>query len=407
MTGRRPVTARTRRALGALRSGGRGRVLLAVSGGWLLGLGIRLVFPAVLPHIRASFDMDLATAGVLLSALWVGYALMQFPGGTAADRFGERTTLVGGLAVATAGVVTVVSAPGVRSFFVGTVLVGLGVGLFGTTRITVLVDVFPERSGTAIGFNQAAGNVGTTVMPAAAGALAVTLGWRWGFGVTVPFFLVVALVLWRTVPGRTSARASFDRAEAGAWVGHLRRAVSHPSVVFATVTMMIASFTYQGFTGFYPTYLGARKGLDPELAATLLGVFFATAIVVQPVAGAARDRFGARLTLVCVLVATATLLAVLPVLDGFVALACLTVLLSVQLGFWPVGNSYLVDVVPDDIQGTTVGLARTVFLLVGATGPLVVGFAADRGYFDEAFLLLAGVALLAVLPASRLVPADG
>lgn len=404
-TGRRTAWDRVRRVATALRSDGRERVLLAVSGGWLLALGIRLVFPAVLPYIRTSYGMDLATAGVLLSALWVGYALLQFPGGMVADRFGERTALVGGLAVATAGVVAVVSAPDVRSFFLGTVLVGVGVGLFGTTRITVLVDVFPGRSGTAIGFNQAAGNVGTTVMPAAAGALAVGLGWRWGFGVTLPLFALVAVVLWRTVPVRTSVATSSGSLRAA--LGDLRRAVSHPSLVFATVTMMVASFTYQGFTGFYPTYLGARKGLDPELAAALLGVFFATAVVVQPVAGAARDRFGARLTMVCVLVAAATLLAVLPFVDGVVALALLTVLLSVQLGFWPVGNSYLVDVVPDDIQGTAVGLARTVFLLGGATGPLVVGFAADRGFFDEAFLLLAAVALAAVVPASRLAPADG
>jgi MFS family permease len=389
-------------SLGALRGDGRGWILLAVSVGWLLGLGIRLVFPAVLPHIRESFGMGLTTAGLLLSALWVGYALMQFPGGVAADRFGERTVLVTGLAVTTVGVLGVVVAPGVATFFLGTVLVGVGVGLFGTTRITILSDVFPEHRGTAIGFNQAAGNVGTTVMPAAAGFLAVLVGWRWGFVVAVPCFVAVSLLLWRTLPSRTSTPAAFDRQGLRESLGDVRRAVSHPAVVFATVTMMLASFIYQGFTGFFPTYLAAQKGLDAEVAATLLGVFFATAVVVQPVAGVARDRFGTRPTLVAVLVATALLLASLPFVDGLVALVGLTVLLSVQLAFWPVGNAYVVEAVPDDIQGTTVGLSRTVFLLVGATGPTFVGVAADAGGFDEAFLALAGLALLGVLPASRL-----
>ena len=396
------AVSRVSRAVATLRGDGRGWVLLAVSTGWLLGLGIRLVFPAVLPHIRAEFAMDLTTAGVLLSALWVGYALMQFPGGAAADRFGERTVLVVGLAVTTVGVVGVVVAPGVASFFVGTVLVGVGVGLFGTTRITILSDTFPERRGTAIGFNQAAGNVGTTVMPATAGFLAVAVGWRWGFGVAVPFFLVVTGLLWWALPSRTSTPAEFDRQQLGESIGHLRRAVSHPSVVFATVTMMLASFIYQGFTGFFPTYLDAQKGLDAELAATLLGVFFATAIVVQPVAGAARDRFGTRPTLVAVLLLTASFLAALPFAEGLPALVGLTVLLSVQLAFWPVGNAYVVEVVPDDIQGTTVGLSRTVFLLVGAAGPTFVGVAADAGGFDEAFLALAGLALVGVVPAWRL-----
>jgi MFS family permease len=392
---------RVRTSLDAIRDDGRGWILVAVAIAWLLGLGIRLVFPAVLSHIRTAFGVGLPTAGLLLSALWVGYATMQFPGGVVADRFGERNVLVLGLSVTTLGVVGVVVAPGIRSFFLGTVLVGVGVGLFGTTRITILSDVFPERSGTAIGLNQAAGNVGTTVMPALAGFLAVSFGWRWGFGVALPFFAVTTAVLWKTVPARTSAAADFDR-RLGDTLRSLRRAVARPAVVFSTGSMMMASFIYQGFTGFYPTYLETQKGLDVELAATLLGVFFGTAILVQPVAGVARDRFGARSTLVGVLVATGLLLASLPFVRGFVPIVVLTVLLSVQLAFWPIGNSYLADAAPDDIQGMTVGLARTFFLLVGATGPTFVGFAADAGGFDEAFWTLAAVALLAVGPASRL-----
>jgi len=120
------------------------------------------------------------------------------------------------------------------------------------------------------------------------------------------------------------------------------------------------------------------------------------------VAGAARDRFGTRPTLVAVLVGTAGFLAALPFVEGFAALVALTALLSVQLAFWPVGNAYVVEVVPDDIQGATVGLSRTAFLLVGAAGPTFVGVAADAGGFDEAFLALAALALLGVLPASRL-----
>jgi MFS family permease len=403
---RRSVSARVATAVTSLRGDGRGLILLAVSTGWLLGLGTRLVFPAVLPYIRTEFGMDLPMAGLLLSTLSVGYALLQFPGGLAADRFGERNVLVTGIAVTTAGVLGVVVAPDVVSFFVATVLVGIGMGMYATTRITILSDTFPERSGTAIGFNQAAGNVGTTVMPSVAGFLAVYVGWRWGFGVAAPFFVLVAALLWSALPSRTSTPAAFDRTDIRASLRPLRRAFAHPSVLYVTVTMMMASFIYGGFTGFFPTYLDTQKGLDAEVAATLLGVFFATAVVVQPVAGMVRDRFGARRTLVGILVSTALFLAALPFAAGLPALVAITVLLSVQLAFWPVGNSYVADVVPDDIQGTTVGLSRTFFLLVGAVGPTFVGVAADAGGFDEAFLALAGVALVGVLPASRLLPVD-
>lgn len=381
---------------------GRGWILVWVALGWLLGLGIRLVFPAVLPNIRAEFAMDNATAGLLLSALWIGYALMQFPGGALADRFGERAVLVVSCAVVTVGVVGVVVAPAIIAFFVATILVGIGAGLYGTTRITVLADVFPDRSGTAIGINQAAGNVGTTILPAMAGFLAVAIGWRWGFGVVLPLFVLVMVGLWMTVPTRTSTDGGLDHDFSRAHLGYLLRCLRHPQVVFVNVTMALVSFVYQAFTGFYPTYLVDVKGLGTGTAATLLGVFFATAVVIQPLAGAARDRFGARITLAAVVVGSAAVIAILPFVQGFWILVVVTVLASVQLAVWPISNSYVVDAVPDDVQGTTVGITRTGYLLFGAIGPVIIGIAADAGRFDHGLFLLAAIALLAALPALAL-----
>jgi len=376
-------------------------VLVAVAGGWLLGLGVRLVFPAVLPQIRAEFGFDLSTAGLLLSALWVGYAAMQFPGGALADRVGERLVLASSTALTCVGVAGVTLAPGAPAFFVATILVGVGVGLYGTTRLTVLGDVFPERSGTAIGINQAAGNVGTTVLPAVAGLLAVSAGWRYGFGLVLPGFLLVTVGLWRSVPRRTSEPDTGGLSPADR--RYLLRVVRHPQVVLSTVVLATVSFVYQAFTGFFPTYLVAEKGVGPGPAATLLGVFFASGVVVQPVAGIVRDRVGTRASLAAVTVTAAAVLASLTAVQGDVAVVAVTVLASAQLAVWPITNSYVVDVVPDDVQGMAVGLTRTVYLLVGAAGPVFVGFAGDVGRFDGAFLALAALALLATLPSLRLV----
>ena len=74
--------------LRALWSEGRGIVLLAVSVGWLVSIGVRLVYPALLPSIRAALEFDLTSAGLVVTVLWACYALMQFPGGLLADRIG-------------------------------------------------------------------------------------------------------------------------------------------------------------------------------------------------------------------------------------------------------------------------------------------------------------------------------
>lgn len=369
-------------------------ILLTVSFAWLLGLGVRLVYPALLPFIRTEYGLGLTAAGALLTLLWLGYGSMQFPGGLLADRFGERNVLVWSIVVAAGGVSLVVLAPVVELFFAGTLLVGIGVGLYGTTRVTVLVDVYPRRAGTAMGINQAAGNVGTSLLPAAAGVLAVALSWRWGFGLLVPLFLLTVVGLWITVPEVTSTSAEpITRASLARAVRSVRRR----STGYATLSMLLISFVYQAFTGFYPTYLVLEKSLTENRAATFLGVFFASGILVQPLAGALSDAVGPQKTLGGFLSVVVACLVALPWINGTVPLLAFSVLASSLLSFWPVANAYVVRTVDDAHQGTTVGVVRTIYLTLATTGPIFVGVLADRDMFDGVFLILAGVALLAAV----------
>lgn len=395
---------RLKAATAAFVDGQRGILLATVAFGWLLALGVRLVFPAVLPEIRSDFGMGLSTAGTLLSALWIAYAAMQFPGGLLADWIGERAILVVSVGVATVGVGGVVAAPTIESFFAATVLVGLGVGLYGTTRITVLSDTFPDHSGTAIGITQAAGNVGTTLLPPLAGLLTVWAGWRLSFGVLVPAFLLVIAGLWLRVPPRTSPRGADDTVVR---ISAVAGTLSKRRVVAATLMMAALSVVYQAFTGFYPTYLGLQKNLGADRAATLLGVFFGAAILIQPLAGAIGDRFGARKTLLAAVTMTGGGLAVIPHIEGWLPLVTVTMLASVQLSIWPIANAYVVEVVPDDIQGTTMGVTRTFYLGVGAVGPAVVFAVADAGRPDAGVFGLAALALVATVPALFLAAPDG
>jgi len=61
----------------------------------------------------------------------------------------------------------------------------------------------------------------------------------------------------------------------------------------------------------------------------------------------------------------------------------------------PLTNAYIVDLLPDAVEGTGWGLLRTGFFSVGAMGSTLVGFFADRGLFDLSFYVMAGLTLLA------------
>ena len=401
------------RELGAeLWKGGRGPILVAVAGGWLLSLGVRMVYPAILPQLRADYGLDLTTAGLLITALWGAYALGQLPGGLLDDRFGGGRVLAASTLVSAVALAFVVTAGSITVIFAATVAFGFATALYGVARFTILAAVYPERGGTAIGLTMAAGDLGNSLLPPLAGALAVAVAWQAGLGFSIPLFLLAAAGLSLAVPGNGRTGESEDAnasRESTNGVGlfdalsKLVTALTRRPVAMVAVIQTLGYCVWQGFTGFYPTYLVEVKGLAPTTATALFGGFFALGILVKPVAGAAYDAHGLRRALPVVLVAITASLVVLPLVESTLALVAVTALASSVLGYGTITLTYLTDSLPAEIRGTGLGSLRTAYMLVGAGSPVVIGVFGDAGYFDEAFWLLAGVAAV-TLVLSVLVP---
>ncbi|MBS3760793.1 MFS transporter [Halodesulfurarchaeum sp.] len=379
------------RSVAALRGEGRGRVLLAVATGWGLLVGTRMSYPVLLPYIREAYGLSLSVAGLLVTIVWLGSALGQLPGGILADRYNERHVMTVGLLMVAIALSVVALTGSVVIVFIGTGLVGLGLSLFPIARITVLTEIYPDAVGRALGVTMATGDTGQTVLPPIVGFLAAAVAWQLGFGVLVPAFLLVAGVVWVVVPdGVPSEEDAFSLDRARAVIFELRTR----TMLLVTVVLFFYILVWQSFTGFYPTYLVEIKGLSPSVAGTVFALFFGVGIVVKPVSGAAYDRIGMRGSLAAVLVGPVAGLAMLPFVEGFVPLVVLTALVSTMLGSGAITQSYLAEEIPAEIRGTGLGVVRTTAASLGAVGPVLFGILADGGYFDEAYLILAGLMVL-------------
>ena len=385
---------------------GKGPLLVSIAGGWGVLLGARMIYPVLLPYLRSSFDLSLTVGGLLVTVLWLGAALGQLPGGILADRYSERDVMVAGVLVVAVALVLVVTAPTPLVLFAATGLVGLGQSLYPIARITILSKIYPDRIGSALGVTMATGDLGQTVLPPIGGAIAAAIAWQFGLGFIAPLLLVVAVVLWVTLPVRPSAESpanSLSMESASAIAGKLRRA----NLGFVAFILFLYILIWQSFSGLYPTYLVERKGLSSSLAGVLFSVFFAFGVLVKPLAGAAYDRIGLRRALVIVLVGPVAGLGALPFVDGFWPLVAVTALVSTMLGSGAITQAFFSDAIPADVRGTGLGAVRTTSATLGALGPVLFGALADRGYFDEGYLLLAGVLVVVIFLTLRVPERSG
>jgi MFS family permease len=360
-----------------------------------------MIYPILLPYFRDTFDLSLTIAGLLITILWAGSAIGQLPGGILADRYSERTVMTGSAIIVGLTLMLVVTAPTASILFIATGIVGLSQSLYPVARITILSHIYPDRIGRALGVTMATGDLGQTVLPPVAGVLAVTIAWQAGLGFVTPLLLIVGIGIWVSLPTREQAGSgggTFSAERRRLLISELRES----NLGLLSLILILFLFAWQSFTGFYPTYLVQEKGLSSSTAGLLFSAFFAFGVIVKPLAGAAYDRIGIRRALVIVLAGPVVGLGALPFIEGFWPLAGITAIVSIMLGSGVINHSFLADAFSAEIKGTGVGVVRTFTMIIGATGPVFFGGIADRGYFDEGYLLLSAILVVVILIALRL-----
>ncbi|MFW5963687.1 MAG: MFS transporter [Natronomonas sp.] len=381
---------------------GRSRTLVAIAAGWFLSMGVRLTYPVLLPNLRGAYGLSLTAAGFLLSLLWAAYAVGQLPGGILADKFGERRILVVSTVISAVTIAFVAAATSAPILFGATTLFGLGTALYGVSRFTALSEIYPNKDGSAIGVTMAAGEAGNVVMPAIAGVVAAAIAWQLGFGIAIPLFALVGVSLWLFVPERTADdESAIDSISVDA-ARYIFEEISRPAILLVGVLQILGYSIWQAFTGFYPTYLIEVKEFSPSVAAGLFALFFTTGILVQPLSGNAYDRIGLNRILPVLMALTAVGMVAVSFAQSFWAVVAATAVLSSLLGQATVTLSYITAALPRDMRGTGLGAIRTVYMGLGAASPLLFGAFADRGYFDEGFLVLAVVAAVVSLLSLRI-----
>ena len=366
----------------------------------------RLVISPLIPEIRVEFGVTNATVGLGLSGMWLAYALAQFPSGVLGDRYGERAvilTAVGATAVAS---LFIALSPSIVAFVGFVVLLGAGAGLHYTVATTFLSRRFDDI-GRAIGVHVAGGPAAGLAAPPLAAFVGSRYGWRAGIAlgvaVAVPVF---ALFAWRVRP--TEPRRPDQEVRERFAVGPLVELLSRPAVFYTTALSTMGAFTWQATASFLPSFLEFGTGLSAGLSALLFSLYFLVHGATQPVTGSISDRIGRDATVMATMAAGVVgygLLAATAVADlGRVVPVVGVAVVGLAMSWGAPLQSRFMDLLSDAERGAGFGLVRTAYMVVGASGSVVVGAVSDATGWAPAFGLLAGVMALglATLLANRL-----
>jgi MFS family permease len=142
---------------------------------WLLLMGVSFVVSVFLQEVRGYSAIK---TGVIFTAATLGILFSSLAAKRLAERFAQRTLIVGGFVVTIAGIALVLGLvlawDSVWAFTPGLALVGLGVGAMLTPSVNVVQSSFPESlQGEISGLSRSVSNLGSSFGTAIAGTIIV------------------------------------------------------------------------------------------------------------------------------------------------------------------------------------------------------------------------------------------
>ncbi|WP_322047983.1 MFS transporter [Paraburkholderia sp. J67] len=382
----------------------------------------RTVLSAAAPRIQSEFHLDAIQMGIVMSAFFWSYALLQLPAGLLADRFGQKKVL--GFAVLWWSIATAMTgfASGFRSL-VG-LRVALGVGEAGAypSNAGIATRWFPrkERATVAGIFDSGSKLGGAVAMPLIAWMLAA-FDWKMTFALTgllgVAWFVVWQLSFsdspadHRRVSAAELAHIESDKLTSRTqhparpqW----RKLLAHRNVWAMCIGFFMINYNSYFFITWLPTYLMKERGMSVLQMGWMASLPLLASIVVEILAGWASDRVFASGKLS--LTATRKLFLVIGLVMassiGFAAFAqsayVAVLLLCIAKSGTTVAASQVWalpgDVAPPNAVSMVAGLQNTVSNLGGVVGPIVTGaIVGATGKFVPALLFSSALIVIAIV----------
>jgi multidrug resistance protein len=341
----------------------------------------------LLPAIEERTGASEAELGLALAAYAVPIALLSLPLGRAADRFGRKGLLIGGLFVVAAGSAMIALSESLALLIAARVIQGIGSAASWISALALVSDTAPaERRGQSIGVALGATGVGSIAGPALGGVAADALSYE------APFLIVsgAALILIAAAVALLPRGERKARPASPALAVVVRTVRSGNGGWAAAITLISA-----GVLGLIEVV--APLDLDERLAlsSSAIGLLFAGSIAVDavssPLGGRWGDRRGRLAPAVAGLLLTAVsaaLLAVLPGLGG-AAVALAVYGAGFALAF-SAAVPWLDDAFEERERGLGYGVQNVLYAGGYVVGPLLGGWLLEIGGAELTYWLTAG-----------------
>lgn len=356
----------------------------------------------LLPILASVFGLSYAQVGAVKALKSIALGLLELVSGELTERFGEARLLVAGLLIAGVGYAAVSSTGTVTGVILFLIIVGVGGGLQHAPASALVSNTYDDHNKrSALGLYNSSGDVGkllfTGVFSLAIGA---SLAWQpvvLSFGIiTVVSGLGIGMLMmvhrpFRKVPTNSNKTIAQNSLAPG-W------GVTHPAHFANLLVVVILDNAVQTGVLVFAAFLMIAKGLPLYLSTLATAMVLIGGVFGKAGCGFLAEKLGIRQSFTLVQVLTTAGLISVVAAPGWLAFLLLLPLGIVSQGSTSITYGLLPDYIHKDRMARGYAVLYSSTSIAAAAGAWLIGLAADFYDIATAFMLMAGISLLALSP---------
>jgi MFS transporter, FSR family, fosmidomycin resistance protein len=316
---------------------------------------------ALLPFIKAEFDLNYFQSGLLVSAFAIMSGFSQILGGWLGDKV-KRWKMV---AIGLMGIGLTSMAIGFSSTYLLLLIVlfimGIFAGAYHPSAVPALSSFFEDKRGKALGLHMIGGSIGFGLGPFLGTAIATAFNWHTAFiFMAIPSLAASAFVfLWLKNQGPLAREVKKVNRDKAAADGEKRASLAPTVKSLALIMGLIvaAVFTSGSLLAFVPLYLVDYFGFTNNGAAIWLGVIRAIGIAGSLLGGWLSDRWGVKKTVILTIAGTGPVMIMFAYLPWGVGMAAALLLIGMLMPMRETAaQTYIMGKTPIHLQGMVFGI---------------------------------------------------
>jgi ACS family D-galactonate transporter-like MFS transporter len=394
---------------------------------WLVGAGVlinfldRISLSVAAPQLQLTFSLSPAQMGLLFSAFFWSYAILQIPAGLLLDRFGvARIGRWGALLWSVASIMTA-CAGGFAGIFAARLLLGIAEAPSFPVNAKATGYWFPrgERALSTALFDAAAKFSNVIGVPLVALAV-VMFGWRWGFGLVAALSFAYFIAFRRMYrdpsqhPGLTHEEREYIVTNGATPEGELSTSPPAGMLVYLlgnrkiwglSIGFAAYGYCFYLFLTWLPGYLvhtmhmsilqSAGYAAIPWIFATLSDLLVGGWLIDHLIRKGFDDTRVRKSVLLIGMCGGFAVFGAATTQNPLVAIGWISIALSGLAAAAPVGWSLPSLIAPKNGVGAVSGIMNFANNLMGVAAPIVTGYILGRTQSFALAFTVAGVVLLA------------